>query len=183
MPITNTPRPLTARDAEKRILDLAAGNTTARNERAIVDTLAALPVAERGECLRLLEGRNSHHGLDHILRDDVDDVALRNEALLDRRGASVHGIAGACDRLGHRRHGEARQRPNHQGRRLPGCCGVVRGPRRRQRRHRRPCRHPLRHRARRCGGARRPHAAGDGIDVGSISYGNTFSFMLAGVGI
>lgn len=138
MPITNTPRPLTARDAEKRILDLAAGTTTARNERAIVDTLAALPLAERGECLRLLEGRNSHHGLDHILRDDIDDVSLRNEAMRligeARPFMASPGRVTVSDIDDTVKPGK----DHHQRRGLPGCCSVVCRTRRRQRRHRCP---------------------------------------------
>ena len=184
MPITNTPRPLTARDAEKRILDLAAGNTTARNEREIVDTLAALPVAERGECLRLLEGRNSHHSLDHLLRDDIDDVGLRNEALRligeARPYMASPGRVIVSDIDDTVKPGKD---PTIKGEVYPGAKALF---------------------AALDAGKDGTDARGDihfvtardgvvvraghtlhetGIDVGSISYGKTFSFLLAGVGV
>lgn len=184
MPIINTPRAFTAREAEKRILDLAAGNTTARNERAIVETLAALPVAERGECLRLLEGRNSRHGLEHLLRDDIDDVGLRAEArrligearpYMASPGRVV--VSDIDDTV------KPGKDPTIDGEVYPGAAALFSALD--AGRDGNDARGDIHFVTARDGVVvRAGHTLNKtGIDVGSISYGNTFSFMLAGVGI
>ena len=72
---------LSPRDAQKRLLDLARGPTGPGKEQQIVDTLAALSPADRGECLRLINGRSAHHDVDHLVLEDIDDASLRQAAL------------------------------------------------------------------------------------------------------
>lgn len=183
MPVI-TPRPLSARDAEKRILDLAAGNTTGSNEREIVATLAALPVAERGECVRLLQGRNSHHDLNHILNDDIDDVSLRQEALrlIGEARPYSHSpgrvvVSDIDDTV------KPGKDPSVKGDVYPGAQALYAaldagkdGTDARGDIHFVTARDGLVVRA-----GHTLHKTG--IDVGSISYGNTFSFLLAGFGV
>ena len=180
MPIS----PLSPRDAEKRILDLARGATGAAAEKEIVDTLAALSPQDRGECLRLIDGRNSHHGVNHLVVDDIDDPTLKQRALalvgearpfMQSPGRVV--VSDIDDTV----------KPNTdksvKGEVYPGAKALY---------------------AALDAGKDGKDARGDihfvtardgvvvhaghtlhetGIDVGSISYGNTFAFMLAGIGI
>lgn len=76
---------INASDAFRAIELLAHGDTGQRRERAIVNLLAALPPAERGQCLRLMDGGADEHDVDHLLREDLDDRALnrRARALID----------------------------------------------------------------------------------------------------
>lgn len=69
-----------ARQAQLQIERLARGGTSTSDERAIVDTLAALPVDVRRETLRLIDGGADRHTVDHLLSDDIDDDALRSRA-------------------------------------------------------------------------------------------------------
>jgi hypothetical protein len=83
-PSIAAPIALTARQAELRILDLARGPTPQRNEEQIVETLQDLAPAQRGEALRLLNGRASGRSgrvdVDGIVADDIDDPALQAQA-------------------------------------------------------------------------------------------------------
>jgi hypothetical protein len=72
---------ISPREAEKRILDLAKGPTSTSKEKELVETLQQLTPEDRGEALRLLDGRNSRHGVDHLIVDDIDNPLLKNEAL------------------------------------------------------------------------------------------------------
>jgi phosphatidate phosphatase APP1 len=176
--------PLSPRDAEKRIVDLSKGNTGGANEKEIVDTLAALAPPERAEVVRLLEGRNGHHTLDHIIKDDIDDPTLRQAALRligEARPFLVSGgrvvVSDIDDTV------KPSKDPTVKGEVYPGAKTFY---------------------AALDAGKDGNDASGDihfvtardgvvvqaghtlshtGIDVGSISYGNTFALMLAGIGI
>ena len=175
---------LSPRDAQKRLLDLARGPTGLGKEQQIVDTLAALSPADRGECLRLISGRNAHHDVDHLVLDDIDDASLRQAALRLIDQARPHMaspgrvvVSDIDDTV------KPSKDPNASGAVYPGARaffaaldagidgtdalgdvhfvtardGVV---------------------------VRAGHTLGQtGIDVGSVSYGNTFAFMLAGFGV
>lgn len=176
--------PLSPRDAEKRILDLAKGATTTAKEKEIVDTLASLAPKERGECLRLLEGRNHHHDIHHIVTDDIDDPTLRQKALtLIGEARPFMASAGRVVVSDIDDTVKPSKDPNAKGDVYPGAKALY---------------------AALDAGKDGSDARGDihfvtardgvivhaghtlsetGIDVGSISYGNTFSFMLAGIGI
>ncbi len=175
--------PPSIRAAEKRIVDLARGSTSARNEKAIVDTLASLVPKERAELVRLLEGRNGHHTLDHILQDDIDDPKLRNAALALIGEARPYMKAGGRvvvsdidDTV------KPTKDPTVKGEVYPGAkafyTALDAGPDGDD-----------------AGGdihfvtardgvvVQAGHTLGEtGIDVGSISYGNTFAMMMAGFG-
>lgn len=175
---------LNPRDAAKRVLDLAAGPTPRINEKQIVETLGDLAPQERGETLRLLDGRSGDAGIDHLVSDDIDDLDLRNEALTligearpfmtspgrvvvsdiddtvkpgkdpNARGAVYPGARALYAALDAGKDGKDTKGDIHF---VTARDGVV------------------------------VHAghtlAETGIDVGSISYGNTFAFMLAGLGM
>lgn len=175
---------LNPRDAEKRILDLAKGPTGPAKEKAIVETLNEMTNEDRGECLRLIAGRNSHHGVDHLITDDIDSPTLRNEALrligearpfMASPGRVV--VSDIDDTV------RPSKDPLIKGEVYPGAKSLF---------------------AALDAGKDGKDASGDihfvtardgvivhaghtlhetGIDVGSISYGKTFSFLLAGIGI
>jgi hypothetical protein len=176
--------PLSPRDAEKRILDLAGGNTSAKDEKEIVDTLAAMTPADRGECLRLLEGRNTHHDVNHLVTDDIDDPTLRQQALkLIGEARPFMGSGGRVVVSDIDDTVKPSRDPNVKGEVYPGAKSLY---------------------AALDAGADGKDARGDihfvtardgvvvhaghtlgetGIDVGSISYGNTFSMILSGFGL
>jgi len=69
-----------ASDAFQAIEWLAHGDTGRRRERAIVNLLAALTPAARGQCLRLIDGGADEHDVNHLLAEDIDDRALNRQA-------------------------------------------------------------------------------------------------------
>lgn len=178
-----TPNALSPRDAEKRIVDLARGPTPAVNEAAIVETLADLSPKQRGETLRLLDGR-AGTSLDALLNDDIDDATLRAQAkkLIDEARPFMRSpgrvvVSDIDDTV------KPSKDPNASGAVYAGAKALY---------------------AALDAGKDGTDARGDihfvtardgvvvhaghtlaetGIDVGSISYGNTFAFMMAGVGM
>ncbi|MBN2360604.1 MAG: DUF2183 domain-containing protein [Deltaproteobacteria bacterium] len=71
---------ISASEAHQAIELLARGDTRRRRELAIVNLLAALSPADRGQCLRLIDGGADDHDLAHLLSDDIDDRALNQRA-------------------------------------------------------------------------------------------------------
>lgn len=175
---------LSPRDAQKRILDLAKGATGPAKEQAIVDTLASLSPTDRGECLRLINGRNSHHDVDHLVLDDIDDAGLRQAALRLIDQARPHmtspGRVVVSDI-------DDTVKPNKdksvQGDVYPGAKAFYAALDAGQ--DGKDARGDVHFVTARDGIAvHAGHTLGKtGIDVGSISYGNTFALMLAGIGL
>jgi hypothetical protein len=71
---------VSASDAFEAIEWLARGDTARRREQAIVNLLAALPPAARGQCLRLIDGGADEHDINHLLTEDIDDRVLNAQA-------------------------------------------------------------------------------------------------------
>ncbi|MCB9643867.1 MAG: DUF2183 domain-containing protein [Myxococcales bacterium] len=71
---------ITPREGQRAIEALASGRTSKADERGIVNILSSMSPSVRGESLRLLEGGGDRYNIEHLLSDDIDNKALRNEA-------------------------------------------------------------------------------------------------------
>ena len=175
---------LTPRDVEKRLISLARDADDARDGKDVVDALRSLPPAERGECLRLFDGRGTGTQIDRFVADTIGDPAMRREALrlIGEARPFMHSpgrvvVSDIDDTV------KPHSDKTHRGPVYPGAQALFSaldvgrdGTDSRGDIHFVTARDGVVVRA--------GNTLNDtGIDVGSISYGTTWAMMLAGIGL
>ena len=175
---------LTPRDVEKQLVDLARQPASANRSRDVVGALQSLAPAERGECLRLFDGRGTGAPIGRFVADAIDDPTLRREAerLIGEARPFMHSdgrvVVSDIDDTVKPHTDRTHDGPVYPGARaLFSALDVGRDGT--------DSRGDIHFVTARDGVVVRAGQTlnNTGVDVGSISYGTTFAMLLAGVGL